>query len=158
LCPPHARCRWWASARTSWGIPRDTLHGWLVEKRKGSEFNQPSESRQHFDIWQFHKSDGDSSYFGRMPPQVVENLLWLYTDVGDIVVDPFAGGGTTIKVANEMGRRVFSSDIKPSTPMLPIHEHDITMGWHAAVPGNALLSSFLSVLKNRTDNGLRSEA
>jgi len=23
-----------------------------------------------------------------MPPQIVENLLWLYTDPGQIVVDP----------------------------------------------------------------------
>jgi hypothetical protein len=42
-----------------------------------------------------------------MPPAVVENLLWLYTEPGDIVVDPFAGGGTTIDGAKAMGRRVW---------------------------------------------------
>jgi DNA modification methylase len=65
---------------------------------------------QHFDVWSFQNGGGDSSYFGRMPPAVVENLLWLYTEPGDIVVDPFAGGGTTIDVAKAMGRRVWASD------------------------------------------------
>jgi len=64
---------------------------------------------QHFDVWSFQNGGGDSSYFGRMPPAVVENLLWLYTEPGDIVVDPFAGGGTTIDVAKAMGRRVWAS-------------------------------------------------
>ena len=41
-----------------------------------------------------------------MPPPIVENVLWLYTEPGDIIVDPFAGGGTTIDVAKAMGRRV----------------------------------------------------
>ena len=65
---------------------------------------------QHFDVWSFQNGGGDSSYFGRMPPAVVENLLWLYTEPGDIVVDPFAGGGTTIDGAKAMGRCVWASD------------------------------------------------
>jgi DNA modification methylase len=121
------------------GVPRATFQAWVAEKRKDAETGQAPESRQHFDVWSFSKADGDSSYFGRMPPQVVENLLWLYTSVGDVVVDPFAGGGTTINVAKDMGRRVFASDRKPSTPMLPIHEHDITTGWHPDAPKKAKL-------------------
>ena len=61
---------------------------------------------QHFDVWSFASGGDDSSYFGRVPPPIVENLLWLYTEPGDIIVDPFAGGGTTIDAAKAMGRRV----------------------------------------------------
>jgi hypothetical protein len=39
---------------------------------------------------------GQGSYFGRMPPEVVENLLWFFTEPGQVVFDPFASGGTTI--------------------------------------------------------------
>ncbi len=50
-----------------------TVSDWLTEKRKAAESGQaPPASRQHFDVWGFHTADGDSSYFGRMPPQVVE--------------------------------------------------------------------------------------
>jgi hypothetical protein len=121
------------------------VRDWIGKFRQLPEFSnppgktdkQPWGNIQHFDIWNFTKSDSDSTYFGQMPPQVVENLLWFYTELGQIVFDPFAGGGTTIKVAKEMGRRVWSSDIAPSTPMLPIHEHNILDGWPADAPKQA---------------------
>lgn len=120
------------------GIPKSTVADWVSEKRKSADFGQSPESRQHFDVWSFQAAaESNSSYFGRMPSQVIENLLWLYTDPGDVVVDPFAGGGTTIDVAKAMGRRVWASDRKPSTPTLPIHEHDITTGWPSAAPKKA---------------------
>jgi len=124
------------------GVPQPTLSGekgWLIEKRNNPVFNQAPESRQHFDIWQFPTADGDSHYFGRMPPQVVENLLWLFTEPGDIVVDPFAGGGTTIAVAKAMGRRVWASDLVPSGPLNAIHRHDILEGWPKDAPSKAKL-------------------
>jgi hypothetical protein len=36
--------------------PEDTVGRWVGEKRK---------SRQHFDVWNFAKAAGESSYFGR---------------------------------------------------------------------------------------------
>lgn len=122
------------------GVDPATISRWLQE-RKSAEMQAP-ESRQHFDVWQFATSDkesGQQSYFGAIPPQVVENLLWFYTEPGQIVVDPFAGSGTTIDVAKAMGRRVWASDIRGNhySPHLPIHEHDITEGWPDGAPGKA---------------------
>jgi DNA modification methylase len=116
---------------------QQTISGWIQKRESDSSFCEPPESRQHFDVWNFQNATGESSYFGKMPPQVVENLLWLYTEPGSIVMDPFAGGGTTIDVAKIMGRRVWASDRKPSTPTLPIHQHDITTGWPKAAPNKA---------------------
>lgn len=97
------------------GVDKATMSPWLQERRTAEV--QPPESRQHFDIWTFQAAAGESSYFGRMPPQVVENLLWLYTEPGGIVVDPFAGGGTTIDVAKgdeaaACGRRIGSRALR----------------------------------------------
>jgi hypothetical protein len=118
------------------GVGRKTIDDWIGGFRKLADFANPPESRQHFDVWNFKiPADNNSSYFGRMPPQVVENLLWLYTDPGDMIFDPFAGGGTTIEVSKRMGRPVWASDRIPSTPTLPIHEHDITTGFPADAPG-----------------------
>lgn len=117
---------------SSVAVDEATISRWLQDGRSAEM--QPPESRQHFDVWSFGKADGESSYFGKMPPQVVENLLWTYTATGDIVFDPFAGGGTTIDVGKAMGRRVWASDRKPATPTLPIHEHDITAGWPDGAP------------------------
>jgi hypothetical protein len=100
------------------GVTQPTVGEWVKEIGKAAEFFQPSHATndkpwgvvQHFDVWSFQNGGDDSSYFGRMPPAVVENLLWLYTEPGEIVVDPFAGGGTTIDVAKAMGRCVWASD------------------------------------------------
>ena len=122
------------------GVDQGTVSRWLMQFRKSAELHKPPDSRQHFDVWDFHtasEDDGTPSYFGKVPPQVIENLLWLYTEPDQIIVDPFVGGGTMIDVAKRMGRRIWGSDLHPSTPMLPIHQHDITTGWPVAAPDKA---------------------
>lgn len=124
------------------GVDHKTVAAWLGDFRQLAETPQPPESRQHFDVWQFataDKDDGAQSYFGATPPQVIENLLWFYTDPGEIVVDLFAGSGTMVDVAKRMGRRVWASDIRGNhySPLLPIHQHDARDGWPADAPTKA---------------------
>jgi hypothetical protein len=124
------------------GRPRQTITDWIAENRKNPIFGAPPDSRQHFDVWQFQTADKDAgspSYFGAIPPQIVENILWLYTVQGNVVVDPFAGSGTVIDVAKKMGRRIWASDRKGNdyAPMLPIHKHDIMDGWPKDAPKKA---------------------
>ena len=56
---------------------------------------------------------GDPRFEGRTPAYVIWNLLERYTREGDLVVDPFSGGGTTIDVAKSMGREAAGFDIAP---------------------------------------------
>lgn len=124
------------------GVDQKTVSNWLGEIQSVGDFLEPPASRQHFDVWQFATSDktaGEQSYFGAIPPQVVENLLWLYTQPGQIVVDPFAGSGTTIDVAKGMGRRVWASDLQGNdyAPFQPIRQHDINTGWPDGAPKKA---------------------
>ena len=121
------------------GSKQQTVSGWLTEFPTDWNLGKAPESRQHFDVWNLpparDDSAGSSSYFGRIPPQVIENLLWFYTAPGDVVFDPFAGGGTTIDVGKRMGRRVWASDLEPSTPTLPIRKHNILDGFPDEYPG-----------------------
>ena len=124
------------------GVEQQTVSNWIQEIRKRGNFVEPPASRQHFDIWQFATADkdaGQQSYFGALPPQVVENLLWFFSDPGDVVVDLFAGSGTVVDVAKAMGRRVWASDIRGSyySPHLPIHQHDAVIGWPDDAPRKA---------------------
>lgn len=130
---------------------RQTVSDWLAGKRQLSEIGNPPGATdekpwgniQHFDVWKFPTADresgGQQSYFGAIPPQVMENLLWFYTEPGQIVVDLFAGSGTTIDVAKAMGRRVWAADIRGNhySPHLPIHTHDATTGWPESAPRKA---------------------
>lgn len=126
-------------------VSEATISGWFKERKAALSEADAPESRQHFDVWQFATTDresgGQQSYFGAVPPQVLENLLWFFTDAGEIVVDLFAGSGTTVDVAKAMGRRVWASDIRGNhySPHLPIHEHDVMQGWPEAAPRKASL-------------------
>lgn len=56
---------------------------------------------------------GIPGYEGRTPAWVIWNLLERYTREGDLVVDPFCGGGTTLDVARDMDRRGIGYDLRP---------------------------------------------
>lgn len=113
-----------------------TINNWLSKIPQEREITQPPDPHMAFDVWSYGKYDGDNSRFGKLVPGVVENLLWLFTEPGQIVFDPFVGAGTTIDVAKRMGRRVWASDAFSASqyPNLPIHTHDITTGWPEDAP------------------------
>jgi DNA modification methylase len=56
---------------------------------------------------------GDPRFEGRTPAWVIWNLIERYTRKGDLVVDPFCGGGTTLDVARSLGREARGFDIAP---------------------------------------------
>ena len=47
------------------------------------------------------------------PKQLPEWFIKLFTQAGDTVLDPFAGSGTTLFVANEMNRNAIGIEIMP---------------------------------------------
>ena len=88
-------------------------------------------SLQVSDVWRFSSKDrrfGTEGYPGSIPGQVVENFLYYFTNIFDIVVDPMAGGGTTIGVCKSMYRRYRAYDINP-LKALDIKKNDITKGY-----------------------------
>lgn len=67
-----------------------------------------------YNVWTFEKEKSNkSNHFGNSEQRIVDNLLYLYTEPFDIVLDPFAGGGSTIDVCKERLRRYYVSDRKP---------------------------------------------
>ena len=57
--------------------------------------------------WAVHSGD----YRGNWSPQLVRNLIVRYTDPGDVIVDAFVGGGTTLIEAWLCNRRSLGIDI-----------------------------------------------
>jgi len=76
----------------------------------------PPASLQTWTLWEEWPECDErygSDYPGRMPGQVVENLLHYLTEPGDCVLDPMAGSGTTRDVCQAMGRRCYAADCNP---------------------------------------------
>ena len=46
------------------------------------------------------------------PIKVLQNLIEIFTDPGDVVIDPCAGSGTTLIAAKQIGRKAYGFEIK----------------------------------------------
>lgn len=61
---------------------------------------------------------GDEKYPGVTPSYVIWNLLQRYTKEGELVIDSFAGGGTTLDVAADLRRQARGFDLAPTRPRI----------------------------------------
>lgn len=72
-------------------------------------------TKQIWDIPIPNKSDiafGEHSAI--MPEEIIKRCITLYTYKNDIILDPFCGSGTTLKVAKQMGRQFIGYEIYES--------------------------------------------
>jgi DNA modification methylase len=63
---------------------------------------------------------GDQNYRGATPSYVVWNALQRYSRPGDLVVDPMCGSGTTLDVAQDLGRRGRGFDLHQRRPDIEV--------------------------------------
>lgn len=82
-----------------------------------------------YNIWKQQEKTPGSSHFGNSEVRWLDNLIYLYTKPFDIVVDPFAGGGSAVDICKKRLRRYYVSDRKPIIEReKEIRSHDITQG------------------------------
>jgi hypothetical protein len=82
-----------------------------------------------YNIWKQQNKTSGSKHFGNSEERWLDNLLYLYTSPFDVVIDPFAGGGSTIDLCRKRFRRYLVSDRKPIVEReKEIRKHDITAG------------------------------
>jgi transcriptional regulator with XRE-family HTH domain len=93
--------------------PEENAAAWHV-----TDFKTPV-----YNIWRAHdKTNGNGvEHHGNSEVRWLDNLLYFYTQPFDIVVDPFAGSGSTIEICKKRFRRYWVSDRKP----LVEQEHQI---------------------------------
>lgn len=94
------------------GKPDNNVPEEVKEKSKLSEKEWVEYTKQ---IWNIPIPGKDDIAFGKhsaiMPEEIARRCIRLFTFVGDIVLDPFAGSGTTLKVAKELERNFVGYEI-----------------------------------------------
>jgi DNA modification methylase len=92
-----------------WRKPGKYPHPGMEIKRQ-SEFTKQQWVDWAQDLWEI-TPETSSPHPAPFPEEIPLRILTLWSFVGDIVVDPFAGWGTTLKVAADLGRKGIGCDL-----------------------------------------------
>jgi len=97
------------------GKPLTKVSDEIKEKSKLTEKEWVEYTKQ---IWNIPVPNKNDLAYGQhsaiMPEEIVRRCVRMFTFVGDIVLDPFAGSGTTLKVAKELKRNFAGYEIMQS--------------------------------------------
>ena len=72
------------------------------------------DSKNRRSVWTVSNGGVPQSHFATFPPDLIRPMIMASTKVGDTVLDPFSGAGTTVLVAEEQGRIGIGIEINPS--------------------------------------------
>jgi len=78
------------------------------------DVNKFQREKWYLSVWEITNvlpQDKYSKYSAPFPEELARRIITLYSYVGDTVLDPFAGTGTTLKVANELKRNAIGYEI-----------------------------------------------
>ena len=88
------------------------------ERKEASKITQEEWLLFTKQIWDIptptSKDSGGGFHPAVMPEEIVRRCVKLYSFVEDIVLDPFTGSGTTLKVAKELGRNYLGYELYPA--------------------------------------------
>lgn len=106
---PSARMTTYADRRANpvGKLPDDT---WVLRPQETDDHFQPDA-----DTWSVSRVCGTfkerTGHPCQMPEGVLERIIRVATDEGDLVLDPFAGSGTTLAVAKRLRRRYLGMEL-----------------------------------------------
>jgi len=70
--------------------------------------------RNRRSVWTVATQPYPEAHFATFPPDLIKPCVLAGSRVGDTVLDPFAGAGTTLYVAKELGRSAIGIELNPA--------------------------------------------
>ena len=94
--------------KEDWGT-RDRSNGKYHNEGTGltphSRLEKSYEMANKRSVWSVNTSSYKGAHFATFPEKLIEPMILASTKVGDLVLDPFFGSGTTGQVAQNLGRK-----------------------------------------------------
>ena len=100
---PHKKCRKCQAYAKDYGGKEHLRHPFGVQI--GDVWNDIHRVR--------HASKRINNHPCQLPVHLIERIILMTTDPGDVVLDPFCGGGSGAIAAKQMGRRYIGAEIDP---------------------------------------------
>lgn len=86
------------------------------------------DTRNKRSVWTVPTSPYPEAHFATYPPDLIKPCILAGSRVGDTIVDPFGGSGTSAQVALELGRSAILIELNPSYVPLIEKRTDVTPG------------------------------
>jgi site-specific DNA-methyltransferase (cytosine-N4-specific) len=86
-------------------------------RRSASRYSRAERDRWFSQVWgdvRGARQDAEGRRTAAFPPAIPERLVRMFSVVGETVLDPFAGTGTTLWVASELGRHALGVERDPA--------------------------------------------
>lgn len=97
-----------------------------VRKRRLQKINDRAPlSDLWYDIHRLKHNSRRVDHPCQLPPKLMQRLISLFTEPGEVVLDPFNGAGTTTLVAQQLGRRYIGIEISPDYHRIAVERHRI---------------------------------
>ena len=82
------------------------------------------ETRNRRSVWTVNTKPYKGAHFATFPPALIEPCILAGSRIGDIVLDPFIGSGTTAEVAVQHGRQYIGCELNPEYEKLQLERID----------------------------------
>lgn len=89
-----------------------TEYGLVLYRNKLPKFNNDGRMVFNWFVWEKDGADIPKLHPTQKPIKVLKQLIRIFTDAGDVVIDPVAGSGSTLRAAAELGRDAYGFEIK----------------------------------------------
>ena len=89
-----------------------TEYGLVLYRNKLPKFNNDGRMVFNWFVWEKDGADIPKLHPTQKPIKVLKQLIRIFTDAGDVVIDPVAGSGSTLRAAAELGCDAYGFEIK----------------------------------------------
>ena len=87
-------------------------YGLVLYRKKLPKFNNGGKMIFNWFNWEKDGTNIPKIHPTQKPVKLLKTLIRIFTDMGDVVIDPVAGSGSTLRAAAETGRKAYGFEIK----------------------------------------------